>query len=123
VDKDIWLRKQDPKIAGPHDYFIDQDGCSYDNPYEWLWTAILGGCMCGSADDLAIMAYKILEMFSNSGDDWNKRSFSVYDNIHYEIIAHWFDSVEITEHGSSVGGSWLSSKGKKIFESMKECLK
>lgn len=35
------------------------------------------------------------------------------DNI-TDFILHWLDSVELTEHGSSVYGSWLTNKGKAL---------
>jgi hypothetical protein len=35
------------------------------------------------------------------------------DNI-TDFVLHWLDTVELTEHGSSVYGSWLTDKGKAL---------
>ena len=40
------------------------------------------------------------------------------DNI-TDFILHWLDSVELTEHGTSVYGSWLTEKGKALRDYLK----
>jgi hypothetical protein len=99
--------------------YIDEEGCSWDSPFDWFWIGILGGCGCGSSEELAERAFKLLENFSH--DDIDKR-FSVYDKVGDEILAHWFDSLDLTEHGSSVYGSWLSPKGEKIYKNIKDLI-
>jgi len=94
----------------------DQDGVSWDSPLSWLWCGIMGGCGCGSSDTLQELAFEVLELFSKPHKD---RDFSVYDKIEYEIIAHWLDNVGMIEHGSSIGGAWLSEEGEQVFESIK----
>lgn len=96
------------------------DGCWYDSPEEYLWIGILGGCGCGEPDSLAEMAYKLLEHF---GTPHMERTFNFYegdDHLTYEVIAHWLAEKEVTEHGGSIYGSWLSEKGKEILKTIKE---
>lgn len=113
--KQYWLKKEG--LGGEFDY-TDQDGVSWDNPYQWLW-GFLGGCGCGSADDFAKEAYKLLDFFATTHIE---RKWSVYDDRFFELMAHWFDEAELIEHGTSVGSSWLSEKGEQIYKQIKELL-
>lgn len=89
------------------------DGCWYESPAEYLWIGILGGCGCGSSD-LPNIAVEVLRNFGR--EHMSKNRFSVYDKSEYEVIAHWLDSKELIEHGSSVNGSWLTEKGKELLK-------
>lgn len=40
------------------------------------------------------------------------------DNI-TDFMLHWLDTVELTDHGSSVYGSWLTEKGKALRDYLK----
>ena len=40
------------------------------------------------------------------------------DNI-TDFILHWLDTVELTNHGSSVYGSWLTEKGEALRDYLK----
>ena len=93
-------------------YFVDQEGVSYESPENWLWVGILGGCGCGSSDQLAKKAWKLLEHFAT---DHALRNLDIYTDDSYEILAHWMAKENLTEHGGSVGGSWLSPKVKQIY--------
>jgi hypothetical protein len=96
--------------------YIDQNGTSYDSPQQWLWS-ILGGCGCGSSDELAERAVKVLKLFTT---EHMERSWSIYDDPTNEVIAHWMDSKGLIEHGTGIGGSWLTDKGKEIYEAIKK---
>lgn len=43
------------------------------------------------------------------------------DNI-TDFILHWLDTVELTEHGSSVYGSWLTEKGKALRDYLRKAI-
>lgn len=43
------------------------------------------------------------------------------DNI-TDFMLHWLDSVELTEHCSSVYGSWLTEKGKALRNYLREAI-
>lgn len=43
------------------------------------------------------------------------------DNI-TDFVLHWLDTVELTEHGSSVYGSWLTDKGKALRDYLKKAI-
>lgn len=44
------------------------------------------------------------------------------DNI-TDFILHWLDFCELTDHGSSVYGSWLTDKGKALRGYLKKVVK
>lgn len=96
--------------------FIDQDGASYNSPQEWLWS-LLGGCGCGSSDYFAEKSVKVLKHFAT---EHMKRDWDIYEDEAAEVIAHWMDSKGWIEHGTSIGGSWLSDEGKEIYEVIKK---
>lgn len=98
--------------------YIDQDGVSHYSPKEWLWDE-LGGCGCGSSDELAEDVWLVLKEFAT---DFDKRELDIYENKVYELIAHWLNDGEFAEHGISVGGSWLTEKGKQFYQSIKELI-
>ena len=99
--------------------YIDQDGTSWNSPEDWLWIGILGGCGCGNSYELSELVLKVLELFATEHE---KREFSVYDDLKYEIIAHWLDSKDLIEHGTSINGSWLTEKGESIYNVIKTLL-
>lgn len=92
--------------------------CSYGSPADFLWFYILGGCGCGNSDELKEKTWKVFEHFNQEimGRDFN----FIYENETNELIANWLDSKNLIEHGSSIGGSWLTEDGKELFEQLKK---
>ena len=97
-----------------NDGYIDQDGFYYDKPEDLLWQ-ILGGCGCGSADEFSDEAFKLLTYFATPHE---QRERSIFDDRFYELLAHWFDSCELIEHGTNITGSWLTEKGEQVYEAI-----
>lgn len=89
--------------------FTGPDGCEYDTAAEYLWVGVLGGCGCGDVRNPQL-AVDVLAYFAT---DLLARDSAAF-TWEYEIVAHWFDSVGLLEHGSSIRGSWLTDKGKTI---------
>jgi hypothetical protein len=87
----------------------------------WFWIMILGGCGCGSADEFAEMAIKLLSFFATPHDQRNLEDADTpYGNTTMEVLAHWMDSKDLIEHGTGIGGSWLTAKGNQIHECIKQ---
>jgi hypothetical protein len=99
--------------------YLDQDGCSYDTPADWLWMGILGGCGCGSANKFADKSLKLLNHFATP---YEQRTLPIWDDGWYELLAHWFDSLELIEHGGNIYGSWLTEKGQQIYDMITKAL-
>lgn len=103
--------------TGDHDY-VDQDGCWWDSPADWLWIGILGACGCGSREYISALAVEVLTYFAT---DFDKRTGRIYDdaNPSKEILAHWMDSKDLIEHGTSINGSWLNETGKQVYAALR----
>lgn len=114
-DKTYWLKRQS---EGTEFDFIDQDGISHRSPAEWLWSDIMGGCGCGSSEELADRAVSVLDIFAD-GTDYAAR-VKFFEDPANEILAHWIDSVGLLEHGTIFTGSWLTEQGKQVHKHIHE---
>lgn len=94
------------------DGWEDQDGVFHEGPHQWLFVSILGGCGCGSSETFALEAVRLLREF---GMDISARAIKVYDDRFHELMAHWFDSADLIEHGTSIAYPWLTQKGKEVL--------
>jgi hypothetical protein len=83
---------------------------------QWLFSGILGGCFCGYSESLSEMAFEVLDYFSKFEKDFDW----FYKNKEFEVIAHWFNSKELIEHGSGIGGSWLTDYGYQVYNTIKK---
>jgi len=87
----------------------------YKTKADFLWQAVLGGCGCGTQPEISDMALYLLDHFAK---EIMERDHKTVNNsphyTEYEIIAHWFDSKGLIEHGGNVMGSWLSDEGRKL---------
>lgn len=99
--------------------YEDQDGCHWDSVSSWFWGGVLGGCGCGSSEELGEMAVKLLKHFATPHME---RKLDLYDSEAYEILAHWMSEKDLIEHGTSVGGSWLTEKGEEVYEAVNNFL-
>ena len=121
--------------------FFDKDSisnkCFTQNPYtemaddeEFLtgfFGEAFGFCGCGCLS----MSIKFVRDILNCFEDREEDNLSQYlnldkakevcgnDNI-TDFILHWLDSVGLTDHSSSVYGSWLTEKGKALRNYLKE---
>ncbi len=78
----------------------------------------LNWCGCGNPDDALEYLRQILQLFKDK-DKYDE----VCELIHLKdqpglgyMILYYLDSIELTEHGGSVGGCWLSEKGETFLE-------
>lgn len=126
------------------DIFFDKDNDSYeyltqDYYTEMTWEEefltgffgeVFGFCGCGCLS----MSIKFVRDILNSYEDREEDNLSPYlnfdkakevcgnDNI-TDFMLHWLDSMELTEHGSSVYGSWLTEKGEALRIYLKKVVK
>lgn len=92
--------------------YKSKDEVWYPDFKSYLFTDCLGGCGCGNSDELAKDVLKVFLAIATKDSSHEL----IYSDKYHELIAHMLDSAGITEHGSSVGGSWLSSKGKEVYQ-------
>ncbi len=96
-------------------WYIDQDGESWETLEDWLFMGVLGGCKCGTSEELGGLALRVLALLAQPHES---RTWSIRDDERAEIIAHWMYSRELLEHGSSIGGAWLTEKGKRVYATL-----
>lgn len=96
------------------------DGCHWESPLEAFGMSVLGFCGCmdpkGMADQivdyLAIVARREGEL-----SNWESARAMLYERFPEEwyrlLIQYLVDDKELTEHGGSVGGAWLTDAGKE----------
>lgn len=98
------------------------------NAYKVFRYEVLGWCGCGDvkgSDDT-------VRYFLTAMNGWDNRSdileihfgvTSVYNNPLLLCLAYTMDAAEFTEHGTGIGGAWLSDRGKIylwVLNKMKE---
>lgn len=102
--------------------YLDEEGVSHRSKKSYLQTQILGFCGCGDPDSAMIFVRDILRLLKERKwlDDEMKQKLP-NDGIYYFVL-YVLDSMKLTEHGSSVGCSWLTNKGEKVLENIEWCL-
>ena len=102
------------KTAFERDKLATEEALLYFRSYFYL--EILNFCGCGSP--ISILDEVILPLL----DEFD---YGPYENFNHrtaedddisepliEFFLHYFDALDLTNHGSSVGGSWLEESGK-----------
>lgn len=93
------------------DGYYDENDCFYEDAEEFIQCHILNFCGCGSPDRNIQYVYNVLKRIeSNKTEDTDTEYFALYT----------LDKLGLTEHGGSIGGSWLSEKGKQLLSDMRE---
>ena len=70
-------------------------------------------CGCGSPEEASATLLKLLDLhplYKHSA----KLTAMVPDEGIRELLRHTLDSFGLTEHGTSLGGAWLSEKGTHV---------
>jgi hypothetical protein len=92
-----------------------------------FWENTLGFCGCGNSFHLAFKMYQYLNNRYHAFDDQeNKLSIIVQaDEIGSEdfigLLANVADKSNLTDHGGSIHGSWLSDLGEKWLFKLHKC--
>lgn len=109
--------------------YLTQDYCLSPTDNEEFLTSFFveafGFCGCGCLS----MSIKFVRDILNCYEDEeglgapylnldNAKEVCGNDNI-TDFMLHWLDTVELTDHGSSVYGSWLTNKGKALRDYLK----
>jgi hypothetical protein len=88
--------------------YIDENSRSWYDFIDYVTYEVLGFCGCGDSavkeDALGLIRdnAEVIKM----PDGWDAKYF--------DLMMHLFDGRGITEHGTSVMGSWLNKKGLAI---------
>lgn len=105
-------------------YLLSPKGDHYRNEYQIYSFEFLGLCVCGDNVSAYNLCRKILKIFDSRNED--RYSYIAEDKIKElisenidttaHIFSHIFHYLELLEHGSSVGSSWLDMKGEMIVD-------
>lgn len=81
-------------------------------------------CGCGDPDSAKITVRDFLWALHVDETSWGKQKErfiekfgvdSVYENNLLLCLAYTLDAAELTEHGSSIGGAWLTEEGRMFL--------
>lgn len=102
--------------------YSDEDGVSHRSKKGYLQTEIFGFCGCGDPDSAMVLVRDVLKLLSER-KGWGEEAKKLLptEGIYYFIL-YSLDDKKLTEHGSSVGGSWLTQKGEEVLADIEWCL-
>lgn len=100
---------------------IGPDECHYDTEAEAMYYGQIGLCGCGKPEEVHRF---LLECLAATCDDYetildHKKVVELVKakpEIVAEFVLHFLDDRNLTEHGGSVYGSWLTERGKQVLE-------
>lgn len=99
---------------------IGPKGCHYNSEAEAMYYDQIGLCGCGRPEDVHKF---LLDCMSANNDHYTNlidhkkviELIKAKPEVVAEFVLHFLDDREITEHGSSVYGSWLTERGKQVL--------
>ncbi len=106
---------------------VGPDGCHYENEHHVLHYAVLHLCGCGQPEEAFNLCRDVLDCFDRrearkGGDEWIDAEAAVTEiiktrpEITAHVISHLLTHFDLLEHGSSVGGSWLTTRGERVVD-------
>lgn len=111
---------------------IEIDGHAWEDDSLFVIKHIFGWCGCGRPEDAAVTILRALEyvaercelMHGDDNDKWIKKADVLRKKWQPDegiecVLLYVLDAAELTEHGGSVGGSWLSKKGCDVLDLLK----
>ena len=108
--------------------YLDPEGCHHDDAESYIQCYVLGFCGCGMAETNLRYVRDCLRHIANLRLVWEKEkpeseaAYKEWDEAGKKLMgnAEYFtryvlDQKELTEHGGSVGGAWLTDKGEELL--------
>ncbi|MEQ1950884.1 hypothetical protein [Mesorhizobium sp. CN2-181] len=99
--------------------WVGPDGCHYETEQEVMYHGYVNGCGCGCPEDVHSFICKCLTQFKGKyptpGVEGIKAVIEKDLDTAAEFIAHFLMDKGLTEHGSSVYGSWLTPLGEQFL--------
>jgi len=90
-----------------------------DNIHDFYYRK-LNFCGCGNPDTQMQFLRDVLRAINrrSEGNTWKedtKKIEALLPGALGQFYLYWLDSMGITEHGGSIGGDWLTEKGKELL--------
>ncbi|MDY6857563.1 MAG: hypothetical protein SWO11_23240 [Thermodesulfobacteriota bacterium] len=100
---------------------IGPKGCHYCSEAEAMYYDQIGLCGCGQPENVHKFLLDCMAATRDDHDliiDYSKIIEIVKSRpeVVAEFVLHFLDDCNLTEHGSSVYGSWLTERGKQVLE-------
>ena len=82
------------------------------------WLSSLNFCWCGRPAAALLSLRSILQLHDGPNGNLSLPGIDalVPDEGTQYLILYWLDAQDLTEHGGSVGGAWLTDLGKSVLE-------
>lgn len=108
-------------------YDITGDGVEYQTDEDFLESFLIevfDFCGCGHLlDGTGVFLKQVLNAFDDNYLSLNKIEDVCKTDEIVDFTLHFLDANELTDHGSSVYGSWLTEKGIALREYLNEVIK
>lgn len=125
----LFKDKMDPVFYELFKENVENDIIDDEEFIKDFFICVFNFCGCGSLGLSAEFIKEVLNCFEEeeglSSHFLNLGKLDEYTNNKgiTDFILHFLDSYGITEHGSSVYGSWLTIEGQKLKEYLNEAIK
>ncbi|TXH49494.1 MAG: hypothetical protein E6Q97_22605 [Desulfurellales bacterium] len=119
--------------------YVDPSGCHWHDAESFLQGYVLGFCCCGSPStnlayvrDCLLNVAKLCDIrdrtegrgqqWEKEYHEWEEERSKLMGNARYFTL-YVLDQKGFIEHGGSVGGGWLTDKGKDMLADLEDLLK
>lgn len=98
------------------------DEIRYPNEVQRFYYEELNWCGCGCPGEVLTFMRDVLQAINNRSENWtdetNAKIFELVprDTALGTSYLYMLDAHGLLEHGGSIGGSWLTDKGKDILK-------
>lgn len=115
------------KFKQPDGSYVCEDGCYHEDATDYYQVKEFGFCGCYMpTENLKLIRDGLNHLKTRSEYEYEeqiKRAVEIFGNeSSYAFFLYWVDKEELTEHGGSVWGSWLSEKGEQTLQDLEEIL-
>jgi hypothetical protein len=116
----------DLKTDPENGMLLGPDDCHYATRTAAFYYGVLKFCGCGNPEEELVFLRKVLEAYDacktgmEQGEWVAKREdieacFGGNDDF-WRHYVYWLAALDLTEHGGSVFGAWLSDEGRRVLE-------
>lgn len=103
-------------------HYVGKDGHLYNSAEDFLQMDILNFCGCGNPEESLLFTRKTLQKIKARSDNFcDPTKLSALEGWlgpAYEFVLYVLTEKGIIEHGGSIYGSWLTSKGVQLLDDL-----
>jgi hypothetical protein len=103
--------------------YKDENGVHWSSKKSYLQQEFLDFYGCGSPDAAMVFIRDVLSLIKN-GNGWGNPEIEALlpnEGI-YHFVFYVLDHKGFIEHGTSIGGSWITDKGKELLVDIEWCI-